>query len=576
MLTNMKTTAEIMLDVLYESGVRHVFGIPGGNSIPIYDALTHHPLKLVLTRHEQGATHMADGYARSCAKPGVVCVTSGPGATNTLTGILTAMMDSVPILVITGQSVTPNIGLDAFQEADILGMSFPAVKHSFMVTNAEDVPRIIKEALYIATSGRPGPVLIDLPKDISATLINPDLECEHDLPGYTPPDTANLEDLTKAAELINRSLRPVILAGHGVILSKADKQLKTVAEKMNIPVTTTLLGKGGFPDTHELSLGMPGMHGTAYANMALAGSDLVVSIGARWDDRITGPAEKFCPGAKKIHFDIDPVEIGKIIPVECAVIGDAKLTLEALIPLLKPGKTAQWMNQIQKWKHSFPLKYRKEGKLRAQHIIEELALMAGTSAIACTDVGQHQMWAAQFVKSERGENWLTSGGSGTMGFGLPSAIGAQLARPDSVVYTIVGDGSFQMTLCELSTAAINRLPIKILIVNNRYLGMVRQWQHLFYEDRLTGVDLEGNPDFMKIASAYGIKGFRVKRSSDVRKTLKAALEWNEGPCIIEAVVEQHDNVFPMIPAGATLDEMIIEAPKIKHGSTGKNGHGTSV
>ncbi|MCK5735498.1 MAG: acetolactate synthase large subunit, partial [Spirochaetaceae bacterium] len=340
------------------------------------------------------------------------------------------------------------------------------------------------------------------------------------------------------------------------------------AEKMNIPVATTLLGKGGFPDTHELSVGMPGMHGTAYANKTFTASDLIIGIGARWDDRITGIPENFCPNAKKVHLDIDPVEIGKIIPVDSSVIGDAKASLEALIPLLEPGDMEKWNKQVKRWKRDFPLKYRKEGKLRAQHIIEELSDMAGTNAIACTDVGQHQMWSAHFVKSEKGANWLTSGGAGTMGFGLPSAIGAQLARPEALVFTVVGDGSFQMTLCELSTAAINKLPIKILIVNNRYLGMVRQWQHMFYENRLTGVDLEGNPDFMKLASAYGIKGFRVKRSSDVRKTLKAALAWNEGPCIIEAVVEQHDNVFPMVPAGASLDEMIIEAPRRKRISTG--------
>jgi len=563
MSTNMKTAAEVMLDVLYEKGVRHVFGIPGGNSIPIYDALTHHPLDLILTRHEQGATHMADGYARSSGKPGVVCVTSGPGATNTLTGILTAMMDSVPMIVITGQSVTPNIGLDAFQEADVLGMSFPAVKHSYMVTNPQHISRIVKEALHIATSGRPGPVLIDIPKDVSASLIDPSIEPERDLPGFKPVPVADPTDLDKAADLLNHAVRPVILAGHGVILSGASEALKELAETMQIPVTTTLLGKGGFPDTHDLSLGMPGMHGTAYANKALSGSDLIVSVGARWDDRITGVPEKFCPNARKIHFDIDPVEINKIINVDCAVVGDAKASLEALIPRLKPGDTTRWIKQVNRWKRDFPLKYRKEGKLRAQHIIEELAAMAGIDAVSCTDVGQHQMWAAQFVKSDKGENWLSSGGAGTMGFGLPSAIGAQLARPESTVYTVVGDGSFQMTLCELATAVINKLPIKILIINNRYLGMVRQWQHLFYENRLTGVDLEGNPDFMKLAAAYGLKGFRVKRSSDVRKTLKAALQWNEGPCIIEAVVEQHDNVFPMVPAGATLEEMIIEAPRRK-------------
>lgn len=562
-MKNMKTAAEVMLDVLYESGVRHVFGIPGGNCIPIYDALTHHSLDLVLTRHEQGATHMADGYARSSGRIGVVCVTSGPGATNTLTGILTAMMDSVPMLVITGQSSTPNIGLDAFQEADVMGMSFPAVKHSYMVSDAQDIARIIREALHIATTGRPGPVLVDIPKDISATMIDPSIENERNLPGFGDVPEADPKDLETAAMMMMRSQRPVILAGHGVILSGASDELRAVAEKMAIPVITTLLGKGGFPDTHELSLGMPGMHGTAYANKALPASDLIVCVGGRWDDRITGAPDKFCVHSRKIHFDIDPVEIGKIIPVDCAVVGDAKASLAALLPLLERGDTARWLKQVNRWRREFPLKYRKEGRLRAQHIIEELSDMAGTEAISCADVGQHQMWSAQFSKCTRGENWITTGGAGTMGFALPAAIGAQLARPDALVYTVIGDGCFQMTLCELATAAVRKLPIKILLVNNNYLGMVRQWQHLFYEDRLTGVDLEGNPDFVKLAAAYGIKGFRVKRSSDVRKTLKAALEWNEGPCLIEAVVEPHDNVFPMIPAGATLDEMIIEAPRRK-------------
>jgi len=565
MVKNMKSTAEIMLDMLYQGGVSHVFGIPGGNSIPIYDALTNHPLKLILTRHEQGATHMADGFARTSGKPGVVCVTSGPGATNTLTGILTAMMDSIPMLIITGQSVTPNIGLDAFQEADVLGMSFPVVKHSYRVSDPRDISRIVREALYIATTGRPGPVLVDVPKDVSAATVDADIECEHDLPGYREEARVNIDDLKLAADLINMAHRPVILAGHGVVLSGASRALMEVAEKARIPVTTTLLGKGGFPDSHELSLGLPGMHGTAYANKALSNSDLIIAVGARWDDRITGIPEKFCTHARKIHFDIDPVEVGKIIPVDCAVIGDARASLEELIAYLRPGNLKPWNRQISSWKRDFPLKYRKEGKLRAQHIIEELSNLAGTKAVVCTDVGQHQMWAAQFIKTDRGENWISSGGAGTMGFGLPSAIGAQLARPDASVYAIVGDGSFQMTLCELATAAINKLPIKILVMNNRYLGMVRQWQHLFYKNRFTGVDLEGNPDFIKLASAYDIKGFRVKRSSDVRKTLRAAMEWDEGPCLIEAVVEQHDNVFPMVPAGATLEEMIIEPPKYPRG-----------
>jgi acetolactate synthase-1/2/3 large subunit len=555
------TGAEALIHCIHQHGVEYIFGHPGGAAIPIFDALVDSPIKFILTRHEQGATHMADGLARATGKAGVVLVTSGPGATNTITGIMTALMDSVPMVVITGQTIKPMLGLDAFQEADVVGISYPAVKHSYLVRDPNDIPRIVKEAFHIAETGRPGPVLIDIPKDVSSALIEPDYNVEIDLPGYSVPGKGDSHAIAKCAEMLQKAKRPLLLIGHGAVISDAGKAVKLLAEKMQIPVTNTLLGKGAFPETHELSLGMLGMHGTAYANKAVVDCDLIMSVGSRWDDRICGKYSAFCPTAVKIHVDIDPAEIGKMIKPDCSIVGDARMVLEELLPLVKKGDTEAWLKQLNKWKKQFPLKYKKQGGLKAQYVLDEIYRLSKGKAVVTTDVGQHQMWAAQFYKTDSRFHWISSGGAGTMGFGMPAAIGAQFAKPNSLVIAVVGDGGFQMTLSELATAAVNKLPIKILIINNKYLGMVRQWQALFFENRYSGVDLEGNPNFVKLAEAYGMKGFRIKRNADVSKTLAAALAYNDGPCIIEAEVEKEDNVFPMIPAGSAISEMVLEAPK---------------
>ncbi len=554
--------ATALVEIMISEGVQYIFGLPGGSAIPIYDALVGRDVQLVLTRHEQGAVHMADGYARATGKVGVALVTSGPGATNTVTGLFTALMDSVPLVVICGQSPTSVLGLDAFQEADVSGITYACVKHSYLIKKVEDVPRVMREAFYIARSGRPGPVLIDMPKDMSGAGID-SLEGEaFHLQGYGVPREGDAGAIAKAAKLLKAARRPILLVGHGAAISGAVAEVRELVERLRMPAVSTLLGKGVLPESHELALGMMGMHGTAYANKAMVACDLVMSVGSRWDDRIVGKYDDFCKGAVKIHVDIDPAEMDKVVKVDVGIVGDAKTVLGQLLPLVEKGETEDWIKQVGRWRREYPLAYRKEGKVRAQHVIEELGALAGPKAIFATDVGQHQMWAAQFVRSEEPHNWISSGGAGTMGFGLPAAIGAQLGRPGELVIAIVGDGGFQMTLSELATMWNLKLPVKIIVINNHYLGMVRQWQNMFYDDRYSGVDLEGNPDFVKLAGAYGIKAYHITRPADVRRVLKAALEF-DGPCLVDAEVEKHDNVFPMIPAGASLKDMILGPPRHK-------------
>lgn len=545
---------------LENEGVEYIFGYSGGAAIPIFDALvtTGTKINFVLTRHEQGATHMADGYARATGRPAVVLVTSGPGATNTLTGIMTAHMDSVPMIVLTGQSVSWMLGKDAFQEADIFGITMPVVKHSYLVKEANDIPRIVREAFHIATTGRPGPVLIDIPKDISAGPCTADLHAEMDIPGYTLDTTVDNDTILEIAEALAKSKRPLILAGHGAMISGADDTLRAFAEKAKIPVTNTLLGKGVFPETHALALGMLGMHGTAYANKAICECDLLLNIGSRFDDRILGKPEQFCKDATIIHIDIDAAEIGKMIQPQIACVADAKVALEELIKHVPVLETKEWRKHLDGYKTKYPLKFKRQGGLKMQHIIDEFYKLTDGKACVSTDVGQHQMWAAQFYKNDSRYNWLSSGGAGTMGVGLPYIIGAAFGRPKDIHICFVGDGGFQMTFFELATAALYKLPIKIVVLNNHYLGMVRQWQELFYEDRQSGVDLEGNPDFVKLAESFGIKGFNLRRPGDVKRVLQTALEYNDGPCLINCEVEKTDNVFPMIPAGAAIEDMLIE------------------
>jgi acetolactate synthase-1/2/3 large subunit len=505
---------------------------------------------------------MADGYARATNRPGVVLVTSGPGATNTVTGLLTALMDSSPMIVITGQTNTVNLGKDAFQEADVTGITYPVVKHSYLVRRPQDIPRVVREAFHIATTGRPGPVLIDVPKDVSSAPCDAPFVDDVDLPGYHVPGRAGRDQLELAARFLREAERPLLYVGHGAVISDAGKAVVELAEKLKAPIVNTLLGKGAADETHPLHLGMMGMHGTAYANKAVIHCDLIMAIGARWDDRVTGKVDEFCTRARKIHVDIDPAEFNKVIQPDVCLAGDARLVLEDLLPLVEPGDTRAWLRQCQAWRRQYPLKYPKKGGLRAQQVLDRLHHLTEGKAVITADVGQHQMWAAQFCKTTTNRHWITSGGAGTMGFGWPAAIGAKFARPEAEVWAVVGDGGFQMTMAELATAQVHGVAARCLIINNNYLGMVRQWQELFYENRLSGVDLEGNPDFVKLAESYGIAAFRIRRPADIDRKLRAARAV-KGPAVVVAEVIKEDNVFPMIPAGAPVSHMIIEPPRHK-------------
>jgi acetolactate synthase I/II/III large subunit len=559
--------AEALIKCLEMQGVEYIFGYSGGAAIPIFDAIvtTNTKIELILVRHEQGATHMADGYARTTGKPGVVLVTSGPGATNTITGLITSHMDSVPMIVLCGQTITAMLGKDAFQEADVFGISLPVVKHSYLVKETESIPRIIHESFHIANTGRPGPVLIDLPKDITSAEAEFDLSPELDLPGYSYPENGDTAIIKQISAALKKARKPILMVGHGAVLSKADAAVTKLAETLNCPVISTLLGKGSFSESHELSLGMLGMHGTAYANKAIMECDLLFSIGSRWDDRIVGKLDEFCKDAVTIHVDIDSSEEGKMVQPDYFCCGDARLIIEELIGYSERLDIDEWVKTCADFKKDFPLKYDKvPGELTMQEVLEEFDKLTNSKVVVSTDVGQHQMFAAQFMKSENGFDWLSSGGAGTMGYGFPGAIGAAFGRPGEPIIAVCGDGGFQMTMAEMATAALHKLPVKCLVLNNSYLGMVRQWQELFFDNRLSGVDLEGNPDFVKFAECYeGAKGFRITKSEDIVRVLKEAMAYNDGPVLIEAVVEKTGNVYPMIPAGAPYDKMLLEAPTEK-------------
>lgn len=553
--------AEIIWECLIREGVDVVFGYPGGAILPAYDALSKYPqIRHVLVRHEQGGTHMADGYARATGKVGVAMATSGPGATNMVTGIATAMMDSSPIVCITGQVPTTALGTDAFQEADVTGVTLPVTKHNYLVYHVEDLAHIFREAFYIARTGRPGPVLIDIPKDVQNAVTEFEYpEQEPTLPGYQSPQPAAVEQLEAAAHLIHSAERPVILAGHGVIMSGASRELLTLAEMTQTPIALTLLGKGGIPENHPLSLGMMGMHGTGYANLAIQNADLLLAFGMRFDDRVTGNLKTYAPNARKIHVDIDASEIHKNVRADVPIVGDLRTVLQQLLPLLKPCEHRQWWAQIRNWMEDADerdiVKQNVGDKLLAAHAIHDMWRALGSDVVVVTDVGQHQMWEAQYFLHEQPRSLITSGGLGTMGFGMPAAIGAAIGLKSDKVWAIVGDGGFQMTMAELATAVQERVPIKVAIINNGYLGMVRQWQEFFYEERYNATPMI-MPDILKLADAYGIPARRITRREEIDPAVAWASGISDGPAVLEFVVEKHDIVYPMVPAGADLHNMI--------------------
>ncbi|MDA3800117.1 MAG: biosynthetic-type acetolactate synthase large subunit [Kiritimatiellae bacterium] len=572
------TGAEILVDALIKEGTECLFGYPGGVVIPIFDVLykRQKEIRFILARHEQGAAHMADGYARASGKVGVCLATSGPGATNLVTGIATAHMDSIPVVFITGQVNSALIGTDAFQEANIMGITQSITKHNYLVNDVKDLPRIITEAFHIAATGRPGPVLIDLPVDVSnSTLEDYSYPTEINIRGYKPSVKGHRKQITKAAEFIANSERPVIFAGGGVVISDSYKELRELAEKINAPVTTTLMALGVFPEDHELHMGMPGMHGTKVANFGLMECDLIISIGARFDDRITGDVSKFAPNAKIIHIDIDPASVSKIIKVDVPVVGDAKSVLEELIPIVAKREKNHWNDEVAGWKKEHKMFYRTDDtdEVKPQYVVERLCANLPKDSIIATEVGQNQMWAAQYYEYTYPRQLLTSGGLGTMGFGLPAAIGAQLAFPGRTVIDIAGDGSIQMNIQELATAFVERVPVKVAILNNGYLGMVRQWQDLFWDKNYSGTCLKRQvdcpdiccspsptcapyvPDFVKLAESYNVLGLRCTEADKVDETIQKAMAY-DGPVVMEFIVAKEENVFPMVPAGKPINEIL--------------------